>query len=470
MSAANAMGRMWATEPTVVGLARSEPGYASLAQVEAAVRQAIGSLGLPPGFVHPGDRVVVKPNWVKQNDERHPGPGHWEHIVTHPSVVEAVVRWAAEQLCGEGSVTICDAPLTDSSFAKLREYCSLDAMLARCRRDFPGVHIDILDLRPEEWLTRDGVTVATTKLPGDPAGGTLVRLDDASELAGYPGCGRLYGANYDIAETNRHHTGDRHEYLLCRTPMDADVFINVPKLKTHRKVGVTCALKNLVGVNEDKNWLPHHTEGTPATGGDQFPADTARARLEHAWMGAVKARLRHHLALSRAFVPAKAVGRLFFGGSLQVVRSGNWYGNDTCWRMVHDLNKCFFHFDGSGVRRTAPRRYLAVVDGIIAGEGSGPIAADPIDCGVVIAGTHPVAVDCTAATLMGFVWERVPLLHQAFMLEGLGYVPFAAQDIRVVSDNADWHGPLAGMTGTFHFRPHFGWVGAIEAVPTEQPA
>ena len=79
--------------------------------------------------------------------------------------------------------------------------------------------------------------------------------------------------------------------------MDADVFINIPKLKSHKKVGLTCALKNLVGINANKNWLPHHTEGTPDKGGDQFPAATMKARLEHSWMGAIKrAALRPELS------------------------------------------------------------------------------------------------------------------------------------------------------------------------------
>jgi hypothetical protein len=150
------------------------------------------------------------------------------------------------------------------------------------------------------------------------------------------------------------HCGKRHEYLLCRTPMEADVFINLPKLKTHKKVGLTCALKNVVGINANKNWLPHHTEGTPDQGGDQFPAATMKARLEHRWMSVAKDWLKDRPGMSRLFVPVKRVGRWFFGDTQRVIRSGNWHGNDTCWRMVLDLNKALFHFEGRGQRRTRP--------------------------------------------------------------------------------------------------------------------
>jgi uncharacterized protein (DUF362 family) len=436
--------------------------YRDSGAIQALVQRSIESLGLPSDFIVPGHRVVLKPNWVKEHDERFPGPDQWEHVVTHPVVIEAVVRWAAGKLAGRGSIVICDAPQTDSSFATLREYCRLDDVVSRCRSDFPGVQIDLLDLRPEEWKAIDGVVVAKAKLPGDPLGSTHVRLDAASEFVSYHGQGHLYGASYDMAETNSRHQGACHEYLLCRTPMEADVFINLPKLKTHKKVGITCALKNLVGINANKNWLPHHTEGTPDQGGDQFPATTTKTRLEHAWMGAAKRWLNGRPTLSRLFVPVKKAGRLVFGNTQKVVRSGNWHGNDTCWRMVLDLNKCLFFFDGAGQRRQQPPRYLAVVDGIIGGEGNGPMAPDAKPCGVIVAGTHPAAVDCVAATLMGFEWRKIGLLNNSFQVRELNFTPFEPDDVDVISDNPAWCGKMEQIEAGFQFRPHFGWVGAIE--------
>jgi len=455
--------------PGRVAVFQGATGYADAAAVAALVERGLTALALPPAFVNPGDHVVLKPNWVKEHDERQPGPGHWEHVVTHPTVIEAVIRWVASRLAGRGAITVCDAPQTDSSFARLREYCGLDPMIARCRHAFPGVRFELLDLRPEEWVTIDGVTVSRNPLPGDPKGSTRVQLDEASQFVGYPGLGRLYGASYDLSETNAHHTGARHEYLLCRTPMEADVFINLPKLKTHKKVGLTGALKNLVGINANKNWLPHHTEGTPDQGGDQFPAATARARLEHSWMGTAKRWLKNRPRLSRLFVPLKKAGRIVFGDTQEVVRSGNWHGNDTCWRMVLDLNQCLFGFNGAGQRRSRPIRYLAVVDAIVAGEGNGPMSPDPKPCGVVLAGTHPVAVDVVAATLMGFDWRKLRLLENALRLRSPLFAGLSAEPAEIVSDNPDWRGSLLHLKKAFHFRPHFGWIGAIEKARFIQP-
>ena len=63
-----------------------------------SVNQTLAALSLPGSFIQPGDRVVLKPNWVKEHDERFPGPDQWEHVVTHPSVIEAAARWAAAKM------------------------------------------------------------------------------------------------------------------------------------------------------------------------------------------------------------------------------------------------------------------------------------------------------------------------------------------------------------------------------------
>ena len=449
-------------KPNVVSMESGEVSYADVEAVGKLVERTIAGLGLSEDFIRPGDRVVLKPNWVKEHDERHPGPDQWEHVVTHPAVIEAVVRWVAPRLQGRGSVTICDAPQTDSSFARIREYCRLDEMVDRCRAEFPGTEIRLLDLRPEEWHAVDGVTVSRTKLEGDPLGSTKVELNEASEFVEFAGQGKLYGASFDMDETNDHHQGKRHEYLLCRTAMEADVMINLPKLKTHKKVGLTCALKNLVGINANKNWLPHHTEGAPEQGGDQFPKATTKTKLEHSWMGAAKRWLKNRPLMSRLFVPLKKLGRFYFGDTQKVVRSGNWYGNDTCWRMVMDLNNCLFFHDGEGRSRSEPLRYLAIVDGIVGGEGNGPMAPDPKPCGVIVAGTHPAAVDCVAATAMGFAWKKLRLLNGCFGERQKRFVPFANSEIEINSSSECWSGTLSEMSYTFAFRPHFGWVGAIE--------
>ena len=179
-------------------------------------------------------------------------------------------------------------------------------------------------------------------------------------------------------------------------------------------------------------------------------------------MGAAKRFLKHRPLLSRCFVPLKKLGRLYFGDTQNVVRSGNWHGNDTCWRMVLDLNKCLFGFNGAGTPRVRSFRYLAVVDGIVGGEGNGPMTPDPKPCGTVLAGTNPAAVDMVAAKLMGFDWKKMRLLRNAFSMRKSNFVPFEPGEIALASNRDSWQGELERMTDTFSFKPHFGWTGEIE--------
>lgn len=56
---------------------------------------------------------------------------------------------------------------------------------------------------------------------------------------------------------------------------------------------------------------------------------------------------------------------------------------------------------------------IAIVDGIVAMEGDGPIMGSPKPLGLVIIGTNTTAVDATVARLMGLGAERVPYLQLA---------------------------------------------------------
>lgn len=62
---------------------------------------------------------------------------------------------------------------------------------------------------------------------------------------------------------------------------------------------------------------------------------------------------------------------------------------------------------------TAVRPDYAIVDGIVAMEGDGPIRGSAVDAGVVVFGDDPVATDTIGATLMGFDPERIDYLAEA---------------------------------------------------------
>lgn len=438
--------------------------------VYAAVREALHALGGAPDnplgwLVRPGDSVVLKPNFIREAHETR--PHEWQQVITHGAVIRAVCDYVLLALQGRGRVTICDAPQTDSSFDKMCHVTGMYELVAWYRRWSP-VPVELVDLRAEEWQSTDGVVYKRQTLPGDPRGYVAVNVGRHSYFYGVNPRLGFYGADYDTDETQRHHHDDVHEYLLSRTVMDADVLINLPKLKTHKKTGITCALKNLVGMNGDKNWLPHYMLGAPEEGGDQFPARTVKAQSERVLMSWFKRRVFAAPPwLARALVPLKRIGRAVFGDTQHIVRSGNWHGNDTTWRMTLDLNTCWFYFDPAAqaldMTRGA-RRYVTLVDGIIAGEGNGPMAPDAKPCGVIIAGINPVSVDTVCAWLMGFDPAKLRLLTGAHGRAVCPLAACAAHEIMVSSNDARWHGALGTLdpASTFRFTPHFGWRGAIE--------
>ncbi len=422
-------------------------------------------------LIRPGETVLLKPNMVHQ---RHPRDAEgWRYVITHGSVIRAVADYVWKAVGPKGKIILADAPQTDASFAEMVSILGLDVI-----RDFylsQGLSFEIIDLRQEEWTTRGDVVVARRKLPPNPFGSVAFDLGLASEFVEHRGAGHYYGADYDAGVVNRHHSGGRHEYLIAGCAIKCDVVFSLPKLKTHKKAGITASLKNLVGVNADKNWLPHHTEGDPKNGGDEHPSPDLKHRAERKLAAAVRGlSLRMPVVGPWVHRMARDVGKPLFGDTEHTVRSGNWFGNDTVWRMCLDLNKIVFYGNPDGSLRDARpenrKRHYVLVDGILAGQGRGPLNPDPMTAGVVLFGVHPPSVDAVCAYLMGFDPEKIPIVSRAFQCPELPLSDHDWRDIEVRSNYSTWNSPVIEISPeeTFHFQPHFGWKGHIERSPAEE--
>ncbi|MBK6345975.1 MAG: DUF362 domain-containing protein [Bacteroidales bacterium] len=77
--------------------------------------------------------------------------------------------------------------------------------------------------------------------------------------------------NYNPDRLAESHRKGMHKYCITKEIFEADLVISMPKIKTHQKSGITAALKNIVGVNGDKDYLPHHRIGGTGFGGDCYP-------------------------------------------------------------------------------------------------------------------------------------------------------------------------------------------------------
>jgi len=443
----------------------------------AAVRGALAGLGLdserfgredwnPLGaLVDRGRHVVLKPNFIRHWN---PNPqGTLESVVTHGGVLRAVADYAFKAVGPEGRVTIAEAPQQDCDFEAIRASVGIDA-LVRFYADAMGRELRVIDLRREAVRFEDGVIVSRCPLPGDPEG---YRVVDLGCRSAFHGSGldprRFRGADYDAAVTSAHHKGGRHQYLLSETVLKSDLIVNLPKLKTHKKTGVTLALKNLVGINGDKNWLPHHSLGPERAGGDEYPdaglLDRARSQateLARPWL--------QHGRLLRLFRVARRLESALRGE--EFVRSGNWWGNRTTWRMCVDLNRCVYYSDARDARFDAAvpvRTVLTVLDGIVAGEGTGPLAPCDRPLGVVLAATDPVALDLVAVRLMGFDEARIPKIAEAMRAEEMRVTAVRKpEDVNVVEIESAGlvrrELALDEVRCDLPFRPHPGWQGHIE--------
>ena len=410
------------------------------------------------GLVKPGDRVVLKPNFVKESHIYK--PDDWEYIVTHTEVIRFVLEEVIEALKGKGEVFIIDAPQTDSDYNEIIKRVRLKEIVVECQKKTSAT-ISFFDLREERWFYKQGIIVKKKKLPGDPLGYVKVNLKDKSEFHGKDNKD-YYGADYDMSETRRYHNEIDNIYVMSKTILSCDVFINLPKMKTHKLAGMTCCLKNLVGTCVIKNSIPHHTIGSPINGGDKFENETAKGNAESGLKAAALKLLKYkNPIINYPFIAVKWIaGKVFGSPQSETIRNGMWHGNDTIWRATLDLNKILLYADENGIMHDTPqRKYFAVVDGIIAGEGNGPMEPDPKPIGVLVSGNNPVAIDTVVGTIMGFDVSKIPTINNAYKSKAYNLIGCEKSDLIVNDSEKKSCLCIDCLDVNYHFKPHFGWRG-----------
>jgi uncharacterized protein (DUF362 family) len=438
--------------------AESLPEGMALRQIRQTVLAQTG-VDLFSDTIKPGDRVVIKPNFVR---DWHPDGLDLFALITHPAMIRAIIDEVYQALGGEGEIIIADAPIGDANFDHLLAISGLQEIVEYYRR-VKSFRIDIRDLRKYRYVLKQGphgyAHEVRHELPGDPAGYVEVDLGNISAFANLERLDLLQGTDVARrAETISYHTSQANKYLIAQTVLDADVLISVPKLKTHGKVGVTLNAKNMVGINGDKNYLPHYRWGSTAEGGDQHPAgelrptDERRMRIGRLLADHLLSRQTRwsNFAVQTIQQMSGLASKLLKLPAIEPI-NGHWPGNDTCWRLPADLMRLALFADRSGKMQPTPqRRFLSIVDGIIGGEGNGPLRATPKAAGVILAGTHPIAVDLVAARLMGFNPSKIKQLYELSqglateLIPGFGACPLT--DIEVLSNHQPWRQLLHNET------------------------
>jgi uncharacterized protein (DUF362 family) len=169
-----------------------------------------------------GGTVLIKPNWVE--------PAKWSKgKITHPSLVLAVARIAAEAVGPTGHVYIGEGTSEGQDLPRVLSATTFMHALSTFGLD-------------EATASRAKVEVIDLNLPA--TGAFTVKMGKKSRFAS------LHERVYDASGRGIGKFGDGHvgTYRISRPIINADLIIDFAKSKVHCSAGVTLALKNFIGI------------------------------------------------------------------------------------------------------------------------------------------------------------------------------------------------------------------------------
>lgn len=440
-------------------------------------------------YIHPGQTVVVKPNFVMHKNGSS-DPDDMESLVTHPSVIRCVLDYCLIALQGKGTLIVGDSPVKDCDFALLMERGGYRAVRDFFEQQSTEVCPEFVDFRgPEE----EGGQYEQKGC------GVLVDLAEESYFYGCDHDWKKYRIpNYDYRKVRQHHRGKTQEYSINSVVLNADVIISLPKPKTHRKNGYTGALKNFVGINYSKEYLPHHTQGSVFQGGDEYK-ETSRTKEQTSHLRLridilrTKADAHHQKTLG----DGNRLSRKCHSWAERLLRArvdalwrkydatqqkeaeemeeqhvpldsrmieGAWHGNDTIWRTVLDLNVAVEYADSMGKLHPNPqRKLLYLADLVVAGEKEGPMSPTPKKVHALLFSEKASTLDGILVKLMGFDWRKFAGLTQAMKSKRLGGIPYS--EIEVQSNEEGLQGKLENIDFREYVDPFeaaAGWKNYVE--------
>lgn len=262
--------------------------------------------------------------------------------------------------------------------------------------------------------------------------------------------------DYDPHETSCFHKSGKHVYVINKRILEADVIINLSKLKTHEKAGVTLGIKCCVGGIARKQCLAHFRLGSPKMGGDEY-RDGQIANIIESKLGESANRsglsikgniLRIGLVLLRKYM------KYFLKRSV----GGAWSGNDTTWRMSLDISRILMYADILGtLGRCRQRKTLSFIDGIIAGEGDGPLKPEAKPLGYLSFCDDLAANDYIAIYIMGLKPERFHMISRAFFLSKYPLTDVKTSDITFNMNGITYHHNDLKSLESAPFKLPAGW-------------
>jgi uncharacterized protein (DUF362 family) len=253
-----------------------------LLTVKDMLMQTFDNLGGIESLIKHGDKILMKPNLVEV-----PYPSTGGSVLTDPRILEA--------LCGI-----------------LRDYGVAQILVGE------GKSVNLRHINAGARKAFEGSGLATAVRRG---GGEIIAWDEEPFV-------KIKDKSLVLWD----------ELQVPKSILDADCFINVPKLKTHGQTEITCGIKSMQGVYCTDDKILFHDESFP-------------------------------------------------------------------WKMVDMLRFAMPHIN--------------IVDGLICGEGFGPIYTEPVPLNLIVGSTDVVATDAVCGKLMGIDPIEVPITRLAAR-EGMG--------------------------------------------------
>jgi uncharacterized protein (DUF362 family) len=387
-----------------------------------------------------GKKVLLKPNWVKhsynENDDI--------CLRTHDRFLMAVLKLVLSKK--PASVVIGDAPIQGCVWNKMLPQTFYDEVASIAATH--NIPVIIKDFRRVVFDTL-GNKVDVEKNPMSEY--LIFDLGKKSYLEPItsPDKNKFRVSQYNPDKFMATHKPGMHKYCITKEMFSADVVISLPKVKTHQKAGITAALKNIVGLNGDKDFLPHHRIGGTKMGGDSYPGRNwlrywSELALDNSNRNKGNYKYWFWLRLS------SLLWKLSLPGQHHRL-SAAWYGNDTTWRMVMDLNMIVLYGRPDGTISDTPQRLLySFCDGIVGGQGDGPLYPDPLNLGVASFSNDSAMTDICMSLVMGLSNDKIPLLKAASSFDPFGKVEIKLNGVPVRKEDLQ---KLATVT-----TPPPGWV------------
>ena len=406
-------------------------------------------------FIKPGNRVFLLCNFA---NERRPTElmENYRSRCTHGSVIRALADYILIATGKSGCVQIGNAPTQECHWEAVLRDTEAQTVLDFYRS--MGAPVEAKDLR---LFVKDtaylGYVRGVERRDETKCTNVVLNQNSLFDELDRKQSNRYRVMNYDPRRIESFHSHGHHEYVINRHILEADVIVSTPKLKTHEKVGISCAIKGMVGTVGHKDSLPHHRYGPSNVGGDEYPTDktglTSLVTAFHEWTEKTKPESYSGSVVRVAYKVFRRSVRKW-----SPVVDGAWWGNDTAWRMSVDLARIAMYANKNGELQESPcRKHIVLTDGIIGGEGDGPAASTAVHSGILTFSDDLSAADHVNALLMGFDPQKIPMIRESARLKKY---PLTKSEVSTCEVNINGRtisiSKLKQME-KIHYEPQDGW-------------